>query len=80
MFSDVGAGAGDITYEQFAEAIFAGASHSGQIWDHMLGWWEQRHQPNVLWVFFEDLKTDLRKEVGFDAYYEQEGRYAARRR
>ena len=51
--------AGDITPEQFADAIFAGASHSGQIWGHMLGWWERRKDPDVLWVFFEDLLADL---------------------
>lgn len=51
--------AGDITYESFADAIFAGASHSGQIWEHMLGWWRRREDPNVLWVFFEDLVDDL---------------------
>ena len=51
--------AGDITPEQFADAIFAGASHSGQIWGHMLGWWARRKDPDVLWVFFEDLLADL---------------------
>lgn len=50
---------GDLTQEQFADAIFAGASHSGQIWDHFLGWWEQRHNPDVMWLFYEDLKDDL---------------------
>jgi hypothetical protein len=50
---------GDITQDQFADAIFAGASHSGQIWDHFLGWWEQRHNPDVMWLFYEDLKDDL---------------------
>eukprot|EP00962_Isochrysis_galbana_P047868 scaffold19764_cov114-Isochrysis_galbana.AAC.8 len=50
---------GDLTQEQFADAIFAGASHSGQIWDHFIGWWEQRHNPDVMWLFYEDLKDDL---------------------
>jgi hypothetical protein len=53
----------DIDEQTFADAIFAGASHSGQIWGHMLGWWQQRHNKNVLWVFFEDLKKDLQQEV-----------------
>jgi aryl sulfotransferase len=55
---------GDITQEQFADAIFAGVSHSGQIWDHFLGWWEQRHNPDVMWLFYEDLKDDLPGEWG----------------
>jgi aryl sulfotransferase len=54
---------GDVDEEAFAAAIFAGASHSGQIWDHFLGWWEARNDPNVLWVCFEDLKQDLRGQV-----------------
>jgi len=54
---------GDIDERAFANAIFAGASHSGQIWDHLLGWWQHRHDPNVLFVFFEDLSTDLRAQV-----------------
>lgn len=54
---------GDIDTEAFAAAIFAGASVSGQIWDHFLGWYEQRHDANVLWVFFEDLASDLPAEV-----------------
>lgn len=50
---------GDLTMTQFADAIFAGASQAGQIWVHFLGWWEQRKNPDVLWVFFEDLKDNL---------------------
>ena len=61
--SFAGLQAGDIDEETFGNAIFAGASHSGQIWDHFLGWWEQRRNPNVLWVFFEDLVTDLPGEI-----------------
>jgi hypothetical protein len=53
----------DIDEETFSNAIFAGASHSGQIWDHMLGWWMHRHSKNVLWVFVEDMKDDLQREV-----------------
>ena len=54
---------GDLDAETFAASIFAGVSHSGQIWDHFLGWWRQRHNPDVLWIFFEDLANDLRGEV-----------------
>jgi len=55
--------AGDISQRSFADAIFAGASESGQIWNHYLGWWERRDDPRVLWVFFEDMKKDLRAEI-----------------
>ncbi|KAF4497615.1 N-hydroxyarylamine sulfotransferase, partial [Fusarium agapanthi] len=28
-------------------------------WSHIRGWWEHRDQPNVLLVYFNDLKADL---------------------
>ncbi len=59
----MGLEATDVDEEAFARAIFAGASISGQIWHHFVGWWERRHEPDVLWVFFEDLCDDLRGTV-----------------
>jgi aryl sulfotransferase len=56
-----------ISMDAFAEAIFAGVSHSGLIWNHFLSFWKVREQENVLWIFFEDMKDDLRscvKKVG----------------
>merc|ERR1711924_391100 len=53
----------DITMQQFTNAIFAGVSHSGNIWNHYLGWLKHHDDPNVLWVFFEDLKDDLEGQV-----------------
>lgn len=32
---------------------------SGSNQDFMLSWWPHRNDPNVLWLFFEDLKKDL---------------------
>ena len=54
---------GDISMHEFADSIFAGVSESGLIWNHFLGWWKHKDDENVLWVFFEDLKEDLRGEV-----------------
>ena len=53
----------DITPDAFADALFSGASESGQIWQHFLGWYKARHEADILWVFFEDLKEDLGREV-----------------
>merc|ERR1712232_219283 len=50
---------GDITMEQFARTIFAGCDEYDNIWKQYLSWWEQRDNPNMLWVFFEDLSSDL---------------------
>ena len=54
----------DIAMENFSSAIFAGVSHSGQIWHHFRDWYTGGlKDPNVLWVFYEDLISDLAKEV-----------------
>lgn len=59
----MGADPNGLPMEEFASSIFAGVSQAGQIWHHFLGWWEKRGDPNVLWVFFEDLKEDLRGQI-----------------
>ena len=53
----------ELSMEDFCEFIFAGRSHSGYIWEHLLGWWRRRHDADVLWLFFEDLKDDLPRQV-----------------
>jgi len=55
----MGLSPGEISMSEFAEAIFAGVSVSGGIWEHYLQWWRHRHDPNVLWICYEDLKEDL---------------------
>ena len=40
-----------------------GTQKAGQIWHHFLGWWQRRNDPDVLFIFFEDLKEDLRGSV-----------------
>eukprot|EP00938_MAST-03A_sp_MAST-3A-sp1_P002620 g2620.t1 len=54
---------GSITMKEFADAIFAGVSQAGGIWRHFLSFWHVRERPNVLILFFEDLKEDLRANV-----------------
>lgn len=54
---------GSISIDEFTDGVFAGVSHSGYIWDFMLGWWRKRREREVLWLFFEDLKEDLPREV-----------------
>lgn len=34
------------------------------IWQHMLSWWPRRTDPNVLWLFFEDLKDQPQQVCG----------------
>lgn len=54
---------GDITMEDFKDAIFAGAAQAGQIWHHFLSWWQVREREDVLWITFEDLKEDLEGSI-----------------
>eukprot|EP00927_Polykrikos_kofoidii_P073452 TRINITY_DN69490_c0_g1_i1.p1 TRINITY_DN69490_c0_g1~~TRINITY_DN69490_c0_g1_i1.p1 ORF type:complete len:328 (-),score=51.98 TRINITY_DN69490_c0_g1_i1:44-1027(-) len=54
---------GAISPEEFAEAIFGGASHSGGIWDFFTEWWARRGDQNVLWVCYEDLHSNLREQL-----------------
>ena len=53
-----------ISMEAFCDAIFAGASHSGDVWSHFLGWLDRREETKseerVLTVSFEEMKRDLR--------------------
>ena len=52
---------GAITPEEFADAIFAGASHSGGFGEHYLSWFDARagNPENVLMLAYEDMKSDL---------------------
>jgi len=54
-----------ITFEEFAQAIFAGLSHSGGIWSHFVDWIKaaQQFPDQILIVAFEDLKKDLTQEI-----------------
>ena len=59
----VGLRSGDISMRLFCDAIFAGVSHSGTIWEHLLGWWKVREHENVLFIHFETMLRDLRGSV-----------------
>eukprot|EP00510_Aplanochytrium_minuta_P000242 CAMPEP_0184020188 /NCGR_PEP_ID=MMETSP0954-20121128/9203_1 /TAXON_ID=627963 /ORGANISM="Aplanochytrium sp, Strain PBS07" /LENGTH=151 /DNA_ID=CAMNT_0026302007 /DNA_START=415 /DNA_END=867 /DNA_ORIENTATION=- len=51
--------------EEFADAIFAGVSHSGGIWNFYRDWYTAFQDPDVevLWIFYEDLKKNLESQV-----------------
>ena len=51
----------EIRAETFCDAIFAGASHSGQYWEWNMDWFQfaEKHPERVLMVCFEDMKEDL---------------------
>lgn len=59
----VGLAPGDLSMSEFCDVLFAGATMSGGASEHILGWWEHRDDPNILWVFYEDLITNLPLEI-----------------
>ena len=57
-----GLGPNDLTdMNLFFNAIWT--SHRTSLWDHYMGWYKVKDDPNVLWVFFEDMKSDFRGQI-----------------
>ncbi|KAM7249597.1 hypothetical protein ACFE04_025403 [Oxalis oulophora] len=50
-------------FEQFCELFLQGNVCFGPFWDHVLGYWEQRRNPNVLILTYEDMKKDLKSII-----------------
>lgn len=55
--------AGPLSVERFAAGIFGGLSHSGGIWSHFVGWWRRRADADVLFLTYEDVKEDPKREI-----------------
>ncbi|KAE8751095.1 hypothetical protein FOCC_FOCC002180 [Frankliniella occidentalis] len=47
------------SFEEFAELFLQDKAPVGPMWSHILGFWEKRHEPNILFLKYEDLKKDL---------------------
>lgn len=50
----------DGTFDQFFEMFLEGKVDFGDYFDHLLSWYEHRHDPSVLFVTYEQLKKDVR--------------------
>lgn len=55
----------EVPIETFCDSLFNGSSHAGTLSKFYRSWYRtwKKHPKHVLWVFFEDLKTDLEAEV-----------------
>ncbi|NP_001121091.1 sulfotransferase SULT1A isoform X1 [Ornithorhynchus anatinus] len=51
------------TWETFLEAFKAGQVCYGSWYQHVQDWWELRKQQPVLYLFFEDIKEDPKREI-----------------
>ncbi|XP_071506168.1 sulfotransferase 1C2-like [Diadema antillarum] len=51
------------TWDQFFKDFCANLLPKGSWFDHVLHWWNRRHQPNVFFITYEEMKRDLRGAV-----------------
>ncbi|NXU78141.1 ST1B1 Sulfotransferase, partial [Oreotrochilus melanogaster] len=51
------------TWAQYLEDFMAGKVAYGSWYDHVKGYWERRKDHPILYLFYEELKEDLRREV-----------------
>ncbi|XP_038066033.1 sulfotransferase 1A1-like [Patiria miniata] len=51
------------SFGQFFDKMLRGDVSYGPWWDHYLYFWQQRHEPNILLLQYEDMKRDLRGNV-----------------
>ncbi|CAH0401653.1 unnamed protein product [Chilo suppressalis] len=51
------------TFEEFCDMFMKDLVPFGPVWSHILGFWNRRHDPNVLFIKFEDMKRNLPKVV-----------------
>jgi uncharacterized protein (DUF362 family) len=51
------------TFAEFFDQFMAGKVAPGSWFEHVKGWWRHRHDPNVLFLRYEDLVGDLEGSV-----------------
>uniref|UniRef100_A0A8C8S9J5 Sulfotransferase n=1 Tax=Pelusios castaneus TaxID=367368 RepID=A0A8C8S9J5_9SAUR len=51
------------TWEQYTEKYMAGRVAYGSWYDHVKGWWEKRKDHPILYLFYEDMKEDPKREI-----------------
>ncbi|XP_062963359.1 sulfotransferase 1E1-like [Cynocephalus volans] len=51
------------SFPEFVEEFMQGEVPYGSWFKHVISWWEERNNPCVLFILYEDMKEDIRKEV-----------------
>ncbi|KAM7283921.1 sulfotransferase ssu-1 [Ixodes scapularis] len=59
----------DGEFSDFLDIFLKGETEYGDYFDHVLPWYQRRHEPNVFFVTYEQLKKDIRAVVLKLAYF-----------
>nr|XP_060510915.1 sulfotransferase 1 family member D1-like [Panthera onca] len=51
------------TWEEFLDKFMTGKVAFGAWYDHVKGWWEKRNDYRILYLFYEDMKEDPKREI-----------------
>nr|XP_042712228.1 sulfotransferase 1 family member D1-like isoform X2 [Chrysemys picta bellii] len=51
------------TWDEFLEKFVTGEVAFGPWYDHVKGWWEKRKDKPILYLFYEDMKEDPKREI-----------------
>uniref|UniRef100_A0A023GI41 Putative sulfotransferase n=1 Tax=Amblyomma triste TaxID=251400 RepID=A0A023GI41_AMBTT len=51
----------DVSFETFVQNFISGKVFYGDYFDHLLGWYKLRNEPNVLFILYEQLKEETEK-------------------
>ncbi|KAM9305383.1 uncharacterized protein PAF06_013931 [Gastrophryne carolinensis] len=51
------------TWENFFSKFLAGDVPWGSWFDHVIGWWNIRDKPQIIYVFYEDISEDPQREI-----------------
>ncbi|XP_077171366.1 sulfotransferase 1C2-like [Paroedura picta] len=57
------------TWDEFLENFMAGKVAWGSWSDHVKGWWEAKDRHPILYLFYEDMKEDLTREIRKVAHF-----------
>ncbi|XP_069508159.1 sulfotransferase 1 family member D1-like [Ambystoma mexicanum] len=51
------------TWQEYLQSFMSGDVAFGSWYDHVKGWWEKAKEHRILYLFYEDMKEDPRREV-----------------